>query len=212
MQKKKPKGMTIPLLSFCLLPSAFCIGFAALSPRRPRRWIGFFVVLAVLGATAMIVPLVYNLSIQLRPEQLADARRRWEENAPANYDLKYLVERKHETETEPEKSEYLAKVRNGRVVLVMDTGEVLYLDPSLAIVAGPGVLALSSEAARNYGMPALFDEIEAALRRDEIEGRKNYTQAQFDPKDGHPLHYIHSTLGTKERVEWHVKMTRLPPQ
>jgi hypothetical protein len=182
---------------------------AALPPRRSRRWIGFFVVLAVLGATAAVVPLVYNWMIQLRPEQLADARKRWEENAPADYDLEYLVERKQQTETEPEKSEYLVEVRDGRVVLVMDTGEVLYLDPSLAVVAGPSVLALSSEAANNYGVPALFDEIEAALRRDEKEGRKNYTQAQFDPKDGHPLYYIRSVRGTKERVEWHVKFKRV---
>ena len=113
------------------------------------------------------------------------------------------------TEGEAEKSEYLVKVRDGRVVFVADTGEVLYLDPSFAIVAGPTVLALTSEAARKFGVPALFDEIEAALRRDETSGRKNYTQAQFDPRDGHPLHYIHSVHGTKERIEWHVKLTRI---
>jgi hypothetical protein len=183
---------------------------ATLPPRRSRRWIGFFVVLAVLGVTAMIAPLVFNWRIQLRPEQLADARKRWQENAPANYDLEYLVELKQETEAEPEKSEYLVQVRAGRVVLVMDTGEVLYLDPSLAIIAGPSVLALSSEDASKYGVPALFDEIEAALRQDEKEGRKNYAQAQFDPEDGHPLHYVRSVRGTKERVEWHVKLKRVP--
>ncbi|HTU17978.1 MAG TPA: DUF6174 domain-containing protein [Gemmataceae bacterium] len=180
--------------------------------RRSRRWIGFFVVLGVLSAIAIVVPLVYNLSIQLRPEQLAEARRRWQENGPADYDLQYLVETKHETEAEPESSEYLVKVRNGRVVLVVDTGEVVYLEPSLATVAGPGVLALSSQDASNYGVPALFDDIEAALRRDEAAGRKNYTQAQFDPSDGHPRHYIHSERGTKERVEWHVKFKRVGPR
>lgn len=185
---------------------------AALPPRRSRRWIGFFVVLAVLSAGAVVVPLVYNLSIQLRPEQLAEARRRWQENAPANYDLKYLAEIKHEAEAEPEKSEFLVAIRDGRVVLAMVSGEVLYLDPSLAIVAGPSVLALSSGEAKHYGVSALFDEIEEALRRDEKEGTKNYTQAQFDPKDGHPLRYIHSVGRTKERVEWNVKMTRIPPR
>lgn len=179
---------------------------AAFAHRRSRRWIAFFVVLGVLSTLAIVVPLVYNLSIQLRPEQLAEARRRWQENAPANYDLKYLVETKHASAIEPEKREYLVQVRDSRVVFVADTGEVLYLDPSLAIGAGPSVLALTSENARNYGVPALFDEIEAALRRDEMEGRKNYTQAQFDGKDGHPLHYIHSVRGTKERVEWFVKL------
>ena len=183
---------------------------AAIPHRRSRRWIGFFVVLGVLSAIAVVVPLVYNLSIQLRPEQLAEARRRWQGNGPDNYDLQYLVEMKHEADVEPEKSEYLVKVRDGRVVLVAESGEVLYLDPSLALVAGSGALAVSSEGPGSYGVPALFDRIEAARRRDEAAGRKNYTQAQFDPKDGHPLHYIHSVRGTKERVEWHVKLKRVP--
>ncbi len=182
---------------------------AALPPRRSRRWIGFFVILAVLSAGAIVANLVYNLSIQMRPEHLAEARRRWEENAPANYDLRYLVEIKREAGTEPEKGEYLVIVRDGGVMLAMNGGEVLHLDPSLALVAGPGVLALSSDDARHYGVPALFDEIENDLHRDQQEGRKNYTQAQFDPNDGHPLHYIHSASRTKERVEWNVKMSRV---
>ena len=182
---------------------------AAVPPRRSRRWIGFFVVLGLLASAAMVVPLLYNLSIQLHPEQLAEARRRWEEKAPVNYDLKYLVETKHQSEGEPEKREYLVMVRDGRVVFVADTGEVLYLDPSFALVAGPTALAMTSQAATNFGVPALFDEIEAALRRDETSGRKNYTQAQFDSRDGHPRHYIHSVHDTKERIEWNVKLTRV---
>ncbi len=99
-------------------------------------------------------------------------------------------------------------VRSGRVVLVVDTGEVVYLDPSLAIVAGAGLLALSSDDPGHYGVPALLDEIEAALRRDETAQRPNFATARFDPKDGHPYHYVHRVRGTKERVEWNVKLTR----
>lgn len=177
--------------------------------RRQRRWIVFFLILAVLSTVAIIAPLAYNLSIQLRPEQLADARRRWQENGSANYDLQYLVERKHPSDLEPDKNEYLVKVRDGRMVLVVDTGDILYVDPVLAAVMGPSILALSSETASHYGVSALFEEIAEALRRDEGEGRKNYTQAQFDPRDGHPLHYVHSVRSTKERVEWHVKFRRV---
>ncbi|HTU92594.1 MAG TPA: hypothetical protein VMF69_21110 [Gemmataceae bacterium] len=179
------------------------------SQSRPRSSFWYFFALALFSAAAITIPLVYNLSIQLRPEELAEARRRWQENAPDNYDLKWLVEIKRGVETEAEKNEYLVKVRRGRVVLVMETTEVLYIHPSLAIVAGPGVLALSAADAGHYGVPALFDEIEAALHRDEAAGRKNYMQAQFDPNDGHPFHYIHTMRGTKERVEWNIKMTRL---
>lgn len=174
--------------------------------RRSRRWIGFFVVLAGLAAVAVIVPLVYNLSIQLRPEQLAEARRRWQENALPNYDLEYLV-RTTRSEQEEERA-YLVQVRGGRVILVVYNRDMVYLAPSLALVAGLGVSALSSENPRRFGVPALFDEIETALRQDELTDRRHFATAQFDPKDGHPFHYVHRVRGTKERVEWNIKMTR----
>lgn len=180
---------------------------ASLPHRRSRRWIGFFVVLAVLGATAMIVPFVYNLSIQLKPEQLADARRHWREQGPSNYDLEYLVNRKHGEQKE--ERAYLVLVRDGRVVVVVDSGDMVYLDPSLAAIAGPGVLAASSEDAEHYGVPALFDQIEAELRQDEMDQGRNFISAQFDPQDGHPYNYRRSR-GRHERVEWNIKLTRVP--
>ena len=36
-----------------------------------------------MSASAIILPLVYNLSIQLRPEELAAARQRWKAKARA---------------------------------------------------------------------------------------------------------------------------------
>jgi hypothetical protein len=56
---------------------------------------------------------------------------------------------------------------------------------------------------------ALFEQIEAALRQDETADRRNFATAQFDPKDGHPLRYVRRVRGTKERMEWHVKLTRV---
>lgn len=176
-----------------------------LPPRRSRRWIGFFIVLAVLAGVAVSVPLIYNLSIQLRPEQLAEARRRWLEHATPNYDLECLI--RTTSGTQQEERTYLVQVRGGRVVLVVDNGEAVYLNPSLAGVAGLGVLALSEDP-RHFGVTALFDEIEAALRKDEKEGRRSFASAQFDPRDGHPFHYVHRVRSTKERVEWNIKMTR----
>ncbi len=179
---------------------------AALPHRRSRRWIGFFVVLAVLGATAMIVPLVYNLSIQLKPAQLADARRRWREQESSNYDLEYLVNTRRGEQKE--ERAYLVQVRGGRVVLVVEGGDVVYLDPALAAIAAPGVLAVSLEDPERYGVPALFDQIEAGLRQDETAKASNFATAQFDRVDGHPYHYRHGR-GRMERVEWNVKMTRI---
>jgi hypothetical protein len=183
---------------------------AALPPRRSRRWIGFFLLLAALSAGAIVVPLVYNLSIQLRPEQLAEARRRWAENAPADYDLEYLIRTTHAGQDE--EGQYRVRVRGGRVVLVVDNGEVVYFDSSLAFVAGPGVLVMSTADVEHYGVEALFAQIETALRLGESAGRRDFATAQFDPKDGHAFHYVHRVRGTKERVEWNVKMTRNPPR
>jgi hypothetical protein len=155
------------------------------------------------------VPLVYNLWIQLRPEQLAEARQRWQENAPTNYDLEYLIRTTHAGQEE--EGQYRVIVRDGRVVLVVDNGDVVYLDSSLALVAGPPVLALSPADAEEYGVAALFARIEGARRQDEAAGRRSFATAQFDPKDGHPFHYVHRMQGTKDRVEWNVKMTRKTP-
>jgi len=177
--------------------------------RRPRRWIGFFVVLAAMSAGAIVTNLVYNLSIQLRPEQLGEAQRRWQENAAADYDLEYLVEVTSEAEAEPDKREYMVKVREGRVVLVVDSDEVVYLEPSLAALAGPAALGISSAEPSRYGVAALLEQIETALHQDETAGRRNFVTAKFDTKDGHPFHYVRRVRGTKDRVEWNVKLTRV---
>jgi hypothetical protein len=179
------------------------------SPRRPRRWIGFFVVLGILSAIAIVVPFVYNMSLQLHPEQLAEARRRWQENGAADYDLNYLVKRELGSVSAREE-EYLVQVRGGRVVLLADEREVVFVDPRLAVVAGSAVLAVSSENPRYYGVPALFDEIEAALRQRAAGEQRDYLKADFDPKDGHPSHFIFRRPRTKDRVEWFVKLTGIP--
>lgn len=163
-------------------------------------------ILAVLAGVAISVPLIYNLSIQLRPEQLAEARQRWQQHALPYYDLECLI--RTTNDGQQEERAYLVQVRGGRVVLIVDNGEVVYLDASLTGVAGLGVPALSSEDPRRYGVPALFDEIEAALHQDELAGRRNFATAQFDPQDGHPFHYVHRVRSAKERVEWNIKMTR----
>lgn len=182
---------------------------STLPPRRSRRWIGFFLVLGVLAGIAIVVPFVYNLSLQLRPEQLTDARRRWQENRRADYDLACLIKRV-EGGVAARDQECLVQVRAGRVVVIVDEGAVVYLDPALAVVAGTSVQGVSSEDPGHYGVAALFDEIEAALRQRETEDRRDYIKADFDPRDGHANHYIRRVPQTKERVEWFVKLTLIP--
>ncbi len=63
--------------------------------------------------------------------------------------------------------------------------------------------------AGGYGVEAMFDEIEAALRRDAAAGARNYLTAVFDAADGHPLRYVRRVRGSGERVEWVVTLRRL---
>jgi hypothetical protein len=180
---------------------------STLRSRPNRRWILFFLVLSLLGATAVVLPLAYNLSILLRPEQLADARRKWQEKGLSDYDLAYLYHLEHEGEET--KDQYLVRVRGGRVVSATVNNEVLAIDRSLAVVAGPGLLAGSFDDPRRYGVPAMFDEMEAALRQDAAAGQRNFATATFDPRDGHPLRYVHRIRGTRDRLEWTIKLTRV---
>jgi hypothetical protein len=173
-----------------------------------RRWLWFFAVLAVLGVAAMVIPIVYNLSQQLRPEQLAVARQRWREHAPTDYTLEVFVQTTREGREERE--EYALEVRGGRIRTLGDRKykELLYVDPALAGLLGPAILALPPEDLRRYGVEALFDQIEEALRDNAAAGGRNYLTANFDPTDGHPQHYVNRIRGTKERVEWFVRLER----
>src|SRR5579884_1373361 len=88
------------------------------------RWIAFFVLLALLAAAGITVPILYNLSKQLQPAQVAAARALWEERGPRDYDLQYQVK----IDRDPVADEYLVEVRGGRVVLAACNGELLCVD------------------------------------------------------------------------------------
>jgi hypothetical protein len=176
-------------------------------PPKPRdRSRAFFLVLAGLGLAALTIPIVYNLRQQLRPEQVAEARERWRRAAPADYDLKLFVLTNHDGREE--RDEFVTAVRGGKVALVGCNGELLYAAPALAVLAGPGLLAPPREDLRRHGVEALFRQIEEALREDQASGGRNYATAKFDPADGHPQHYVHRIRGSKERVEWLVRLER----
>ncbi len=172
-----------------------------------RRWLAFFAVLAVLGLAALIIPIVYNLSIQLRPEQVAQARALWQRAAPRNYDLDELVLTSHGGD-EMDKDRYVILVRDGRTVLIGSNDVLIYVDPSLAAVLGPPVLALPPEDPARYGIEALFAQMEEALQHGVAAGGRDYVTATFDPHDGHPTRYIHRVRGTGEREEWLPRLDR----
>ena len=157
-------------------------------PARPRAWVWFFVVLAALGATAVTLPLIYNLSIQLRPEELAAARERWKENGPQDYDLQY--QEKITQNGEQTESNWSVEVRGGKPTAVTCDGQ-----------------KLSAAECPNLTVEGQFAEIERGLQLDLEEGaRRNYATAAFDLRDGHPVHYVRRVRGSGERLEWNVNL------
>ena len=55
--------------------------------RSSSRWVWFFILLAVLAPAGSGTLIWFNLRQQLRADQLAEARRRWQEKGPRDYVL-----------------------------------------------------------------------------------------------------------------------------
>jgi hypothetical protein len=170
----------------------------AAPPARRRPWLPFFAALALLAALAVVVPLLYNLGQQLRPEQLEQARARWRAEGPRDYDLEYTLRQGREEQAE----RYRVRVRGGRAVFASCDGEVLFLDPSAAAGAGLALVALSAGGGRGYTVEGVFDRIEEVLSQGAGAPRHNFTVAVFDPHDGHPRRFVHRVRGSDEREEW----------
>jgi hypothetical protein len=151
--------------------------------------------LAVLGTAAILINLAYNMLQQLKPEQLAAARVLWEEKAPADYDLDYVVKDEDATGgTEPLRlavEKISVHVRSGEVQSVSRNGTVIPAD----------------EWAK-YGVGSLFDLIQGHLEKDGQPGQpRTFAHALFDKSDGHPIHYVRRVMGTRRRLEIIIQLT-----
>jgi hypothetical protein len=165
-----------------------------------RAWVGFFVLLGGLAAAAVVVPIFYNVRQQLRPEQLAAARRLWAERGPADYDLTYRVT--SDREAAPEN--HVVLVRGGQVVFASCEGVIVYLSPALAAAAGLPAGALGG--GEGVAVPAVFDRIAGFLREQEESAHRNFIVAVFDPADGCPRRFVRRVRGTSTREEWNLRV------
>jgi len=146
-----------------------------------KRWIWFFVVVIVLSLAAMAALISYNLSLQLKPEQLQAARELWREKGLQSYQLSYTIKRG----IEGSKDSYVVRVRNGRVVSSQVNGK--------------------PEPRERYafrGMDALFHDVTRFQEMDGEPGRpRTYTRAWFDEKNGAIRKYVRRVMGSHERTE-----------
>jgi hypothetical protein len=165
------------------------------SPVRSRRWIWYFVVLAALGTAAIAINFIYNVLQQLKPEQLAAARALWEEKAPPDYDLDYVVKDEEATGgTEP------LHLLVERISVHVRAGEVQSVSRNATDVP--------AAERGSYGVVPLFDLIQADLEKDGQPGaQRTFTHALFDKTDGHPIHYVRRVLGTRRRLEIIIQLT-----
>jgi hypothetical protein len=163
-----------------------------------------------MGTAALVIPIVYNLRQQLRPEQLAAARERWRQNGASDYDLAFEV--RYDTDPRPE--EHAVEVRGGQVVSWVVNGEKLVPAPD-GTRPPPGTSAGGDALLEVWKRPdveGLFNMMQKWLDEDAAsDSRRNFATANFDARDGHPLHYIHRVAGTRQRQEWNIKLTRVGP-
>lgn len=173
-----------------------------------RRWLWFFVPLTVLALFGLIAPIVYNLGLQLKPEQLAAAQQRWREHGTPDYDLLYTAR----FDREQEADEYWVKVRGGKAVAVVCNGQVLRFDDLAGLTLGLSARMLPPEDLSSQTVEGFFRQIGAFLQQDAAAtGRRNYATASFHVLDGHPIRYVHRVAGTSQRLEWQIKLTRVKP-
>jgi hypothetical protein len=176
-------------------------------PPGRRRWVWYFALLAALAAVAVVIPIVYNLGQQLRPEQLAEARARWRQNGARDYDLAFEVR----FDADPRADEHAVRVRDGQVVSWLVNGEeqVRALPPRR--LEAPADSEAILEVWKRPDVEGLFNMIAKRQEEDAAAGgRRNFATVRFDSRDGHPLRYVHRVAGTRQRQEWNIKLTRLP--
>jgi hypothetical protein len=174
---------------------------------KSRVWIVFFLMLAFMAGLGIVVPLVYNLSLQLKTEDAAAAKKLWQTKGPADYDLEYRTK-----VDKDEPIEYRVAVRNGQVAFVATPkGDIVVMSEeaqeAFGLAAGsaaaicPPRTASSEELTRQHTIDGFFRLIEAKLSDDVAVGGRNYATATFDPECGYPIRYIHRVRGSDERIE-----------
>lgn len=167
------------------------------APRRNRNWIWYFLVLILLCAAAISTMIIYNLSQQLTPEQLEQARAKWQEFGPKNYELRYTKK----IGASPTPDRYLIKVANGFVE------EANMLDSSTGLE-----IPIDSAKYEHLSMKALLRDIARFMEIDhEPKARRTFTRAIFHPQDGHLQWYVRRVMGTQQRVEIVVEKFRPLP-
>ncbi len=163
-------------------------------PQKNYIWIYYFAFLVIASVGVTVFMIRFNLSIQLKPEELEAAHKLWEQKGPRSYNMVYT----EQINAEERKTVFAVKVRAGKVVEVLMNGKPLEPTKEDGQVHDP----------RPYHtMDGKFRDIERFMDLDQKkDAPKVYVTADFDANDGHVERYIRNVMGTTQRVELNVKL------
>ena len=151
-----------------------------------------FLIVASVGVAAFMI--WFNLSIQLTPEQLDEARNLWKEKGSKDYDLVYTKRLNEDTRVET----YKVKVRAGKVEEVLQNGKPLEQNKEEGQEQDPRIF---------HSMDQILRDIERFMDLDRKPGApKVYVTAIFDDKNGTLRRYIRRVMGTTLRIEMHLTL------
>jgi hypothetical protein len=175
-----------------------------------RKWIWFFVALAILGVAAVSINWVWNAGEPLTPERLRTARELWQKNRPADYDLKIDVTKQYQSAdgtggTIVDKIEL--HVRGGKITEFLVRGK----EPEPLLNRDDSRNEQAERARReSYDMAGLFDSIEEFMDKDRRDGRTSFIRARFDKTDGHVVRFSRQVDG-KQQPHIKVELIRVNP-
>jgi hypothetical protein len=151
-------------------------------PPNKYAWILYFAFLIVASVGVTIFMIMFNLWIQLTPEQVEAAKKVWKEKGPAEYKLIYTTRIDDSDKT----TMYAVTVKAGKVTDVKKNGK-----------------DFEEQAAwPEHSMEALLGMMAANLAEDAKPDKPRvYTIGRFDDKTGALLYYVRRVMGSRERIE-----------
>jgi hypothetical protein len=150
-------------------------------------WIYFFVFIVVASIGVTVIMIRYSQSIQLTPELLEEAEKRWRESNIKNYDLSY----KTRLNLDEHWTTFVVRVRNGKVQEVRMNGTPLEKEKEE-----------DQDPRLFHSMEAQFRYITRFLELDQKPNApKVYFVADFDQKTGAILRYTRYDSHKGQRVE-----------
>jgi hypothetical protein len=169
------------------------------TPAPPTRknwgWLGYFLFLIVASVGVTIFMIMFNLRIQLKPEELEAAHKLWKENGPKSYDMVY----KKKLGVINAEDVFAVKVRNGKVESVRMNDAPLKRNKDQDPDQDPRIY---------FSMDAIFHDIERFMDLDQRnKDAKVYVVANFDPKTGAVIKYTRYDMRSKDRVEMNIILT-----